>query len=129
MSREALDFTKQIPMLDVEGTVNLAAQAMVMSKLLEVTLPRLTSAQCIEVEEAFRESIDDAMLYVNDVSMSALYHCALWELANLYLAALHVKCNCMSGSTGKPDLAENGRNDHEPSFVSEQEGLYPECSS
>lgn len=74
--------------LNVERVARFGAQVVVLSKLVDATLPHLTSMQRIEVEKAFRNGIEDAMAYVDDIVMPEQYHTTLMKLVNLYLALL-----------------------------------------
>nr|WP_233465439.1 hypothetical protein [Paraburkholderia madseniana] len=78
----------QVTASNVDDVARIEARVMVISKLLDATLPRLTPSQCIDVEQAFRDRIEGAMAHIGDIPMPEQYHSELSELTNLYLVAL-----------------------------------------
>jgi hypothetical protein len=87
--REQVKFREQEKASNVDGVARIGARVVVMSKLLDAALPRLTPLQRVDVEQAFRDGIEEAMAYVDDMAMPQQYHSTLLELTNqyLYLAA------------------------------------------
>ncbi|TKC88758.1 hypothetical protein FAZ69_13495 [Trinickia terrae] len=96
---EKNELLQQAMAANVGRVSRVETQVVVMSKLLDATLPRLTPLQCMEVEKAFRNGIEDVMAYVDEFAMSGQYHSTLAELTNLYLAALRVDRNRASASS------------------------------
>lgn len=86
-----LEALQQSMATNAERISRMGAQFVVMSRLLEVTLPQLTPPQRVAVEKAFRDSIEDAMASVDDIVMPGQYHTTLLEFTNLFLATLNAR--------------------------------------
>ncbi|TKC78961.1 hypothetical protein FAZ69_31475 [Trinickia terrae] len=93
-----MEALRQASAKNVERVARIGAQVVVMSKLLDAMLPQLTLVQCVEVERAFRDGIEDAMACVDDIAMPGPYHSTLLELTNLYLAVLNIDRQARSAS-------------------------------
>lgn len=88
MDRKRVKFPGQETASNVDGVARLGARVVVMSKLLDAALPHLTPLQRVAVEQAFRDGIEEAMAYVDDIAMPEQYHSTLLELTNQFLVAL-----------------------------------------
>ncbi|KAE8758445.1 hypothetical protein FSO04_18850 [Paraburkholderia madseniana] len=86
--REQVEFLEQQTASNVDGVARIGARVVVMSQLLDAALPRLTPLQRVDVEQAFRDGIEEAMAYVDDIAMPEQYHSTLLELTNQYLVVL-----------------------------------------
>ncbi|TKC87296.1 hypothetical protein FAZ69_18365 [Trinickia terrae] len=84
-----MEALKQTMAVNAERVARMGAQVVVMSKLLDATLPHLTPLQRVEIEKAFRDGIEDAMACADDIAMPGQYHVTLLELTNLFLATLN----------------------------------------
>jgi hypothetical protein len=60
----------------------------VQSKFIDAVWPHLSAAQCKEIALLFRQGVEDAMAYTDDVAMPQKYHATLLEQTNALLAAL-----------------------------------------
>jgi hypothetical protein len=65
------------------------ARVAVMSVLLDVTLPKLTLAQCVEITKLFRDGIEDTLSLMDDIPVPGEYRSTLLEQTNLFLAILN----------------------------------------
>jgi hypothetical protein len=67
---------------------HLTAQVVVLCKLVDAALSRLTPSQCPDVTQAFRGGIEDALASMDDVVFPDGYRESLLELTNAYLGEL-----------------------------------------
>ncbi|MFL9921235.1 hypothetical protein PQR75_38945 [Paraburkholderia fungorum] len=66
----------------------LGARSMVLGAFFDAALPHLTTSQRAAVTRSFRQGIEDALSYMDDMPLPAEYHTTLLELTNAILAAL-----------------------------------------
>ncbi|WP_321913483.1 MULTISPECIES: hypothetical protein [unclassified Paraburkholderia] len=66
----------------------LAARSLVMQKFIELALPKLTPAQCGEIQGALRQVLEDVMSVMDDVALPGAYHAAFLDKTNEMLRAL-----------------------------------------
>jgi hypothetical protein len=67
---------------------HLAAKSLVMQKFIDLTLPKLTPAQCGEVRVLLQRVLEDVMAVMDDATLPSAYHASFLEMTNEILRAL-----------------------------------------
>jgi len=85
----------KITAYNTEVSASVSARALVLGKFTEVAMSLLTTGQCLEIEPAFREAIEEIMGMADDVALPQAFHSELLSMTNEIIESL----NNRSGAT------------------------------
>jgi hypothetical protein len=70
------------------SVIGLGARKIVLSKLIDATLPLLTPEQCSQILPKFQASVEDIMAMMDDLRLPADFHSVILEETNACIERL-----------------------------------------